>query len=350
MPSAEKVLLVRADADDRMGSGHVMRCLALAQTWQEVGGQVTFLSAIAPGATRERLASENVGVVDLSAEPGGGEDAVETIVLAGRLNASWVVTDGYHIGADHQRAVKDAGLSLLCVDDYGHAGCYCCDLVVNQNVYATESFYLRHESHTRLLLGLRYALLRREFRAWGQRRRETPQTARRILVTLGGGDPENVTLKVIHAIQQAGLAALEAVVIAGGTSRRDEQLRAAVADSRAPIRLERSVTNMPELMAWADMAVSGGGGTCSEMAYMGLPNLVLILAENQRINAETFAAKGAAVCLGEGGEVSPARLAHELAQLADSPARRRAMSRKGQELVDANGGKRVVGAMGESEA
>ena len=131
--------------------------------------------------------------------------------------------------------------------------------------------YANREAHTRLLLGTRYVLLRREFWPWRGWRREIPAVARKVLVTLGGGDPDNVTLKVIRALAQVEIEGLEAVVVVGPANPHLEELQAAVKDTPHPIRLESNVTNMPELMAWADVAITAGGSTCWETAFMGLP-------------------------------------------------------------------------------
>ncbi|MBE3120100.1 MAG: UDP-2,4-diacetamido-2,4,6-trideoxy-beta-L-altropyranose hydrolase, partial [Candidatus Atribacteria bacterium] len=144
-------LLLRVDASARIGTGHVMRCLALAQAWQEKGGRATFVMTTETPAVEARLASEGMQVTHLVTQPGSPEDAQQTVGLAQQREAVWIVVDGYYFGADYQQTIKRAGLRLLFVDDYGHAGHYYADLVLNQNIYANESLYPKREPHTRLL-------------------------------------------------------------------------------------------------------------------------------------------------------------------------------------------------------
>jgi UDP-2,4-diacetamido-2,4,6-trideoxy-beta-L-altropyranose hydrolase len=338
----DSVLVIRADADSQVGTGHVMRCLALAQAWQDGGGRALFLMAPAPPALESRLRSAEMEVLPLHTAPGTPEDAAETAALALSHGASWVVADGYHFGAEYQHRIKDAGLRLLVVDDYGHASHYCADLVLNQNIGASEELYSSREQHTRLLLGARYALLRREFWPWRSWRREIPEVARKVLVTLGGGDPDNVTLKVVQALAQVEIEGLEAVVIVGAANPHLEQLRAAVKDLPHFLGLRYNVTNMPELMAWADMAITAGGSTCWELAFMQIPAIVLILAGNQEPVARRLEEIGAVLNLGWPSRLSAAGISRVLANLLMSPTMRQDLARQTQSLVDGQGTTRVL--------
>lgn len=336
-------LLIRADAAIKIGSGHVMRCLALAQVWQDTQGQPLFIMANYAPALEERLKSEGMEVVHLTTEPGSLADAKETAVLAHQFNASWVVVDGYHFGSEYQKTIKNSGLSLLFIDDYGQAEHYYADFILNQNISADEQLYQHREPYTQLLLGTRYALLRREFWQWQRWHRTIPPVAAKVLVTLGGADPDNITLKVIQSLQQfVEVEKLEAVVVVGGSNPHYKTLAMAVQDSRFPIRLERNVTNMPELMAWADVAISAGGSTCWELAFMGLPSIVLVLAENQKAIAAELARQGIIINLGWHQDVTREQIGLALQELLRQPTKSETMSKKGKKLVDGNGARRVV--------
>jgi UDP-2,4-diacetamido-2,4,6-trideoxy-beta-L-altropyranose hydrolase len=340
-------LLIRADGDARIGTGHVMRCLALAQGWQDAGGHVQLAMASSTPTLEERLKAEGIKVFHLAKRPGSAEDATQVVSLARQIDASWVVTDGYHFGAAYQQIIKASGQCLLFIDDYGHAGHYAADLVLNQNIYADRSLYTSCRPNTCLLLGTRYALLRREFWKWCSRRRKVPPVARRVLVTLGGADTDNVTLKVIQALQLTEIDRLEAVVVIGGSNPHAEKLRSAIRNR--DIRLEHNVTDMPALMAWADLAVSAGGSTCWELAFMGLPSVILVLAENQQPVAVGLDAAGAAVSLGRPSAVTAVEIAETVTELAAAHEKRTASARRGRELVDGVGVARVVQSMQDHE-
>jgi UDP-2,4-diacetamido-2,4,6-trideoxy-beta-L-altropyranose hydrolase len=335
-------LLIRADAGTQIGIGHVMRCLALAQAWQDTGGRVVFLMATESPPLEARLRSEGMEVVHLPVQPGSTDDAIQTANHARQVGANWVVVDGYHFGAGYQRVIKDHGLHLLFIDDIGHAEHYYADRVLNQNIHAHEGLYKSKEPYTRLLLGTRYVLLRREFLKWRGWKREIPEVARKVLVTMGGSDPDNVTLKVIQALQQVDMDGLEAIVVVGGSNPNHEELQAAVQDSRFPIRLESNVTDMPELMAWADVAVSAGGSTCWEIAFMGLPSLVLVLSENQQGIATGLDEAGVVLNVGWYTKASIAQVTKTLVVLLEDRGLRRRMGLQGRELVDGLGSERAV--------
>lgn len=335
-------LLLRADADVRMGTGHVMRCLALAQAWHDAGSKAYLATAcLAPGL-EARWTAEGIGLERLSAKPASADDAEQTISLAGRLGVHWVVVDGYAFGSAFQRVLKRAGLGVLAIDDYGHADHYWADCVLNQNLHAQEALYAKREPYTRLLLGTRFALLRREFNTWHQWKRDIPEIGRKVLVTLGGSDPDNVTGKIIDSLHQVQIEGLEAVVVAGASNPHLAELEAALQKGRAAIRLRTAVTDMPGLMAWADVAVAAGGTTSWERALMGLPSLTIILAENQRALAETAEQAGIGWNLGPHQQLTvPGAVGALERLLTDAPTRTR-MARRGPELVDGLGAPRVV--------
>jgi UDP-2,4-diacetamido-2,4,6-trideoxy-beta-L-altropyranose hydrolase len=327
-----------------MGTGHVMRCLALAQAWRDAGGTACFAVAEGAEAVEGRLAHENASVRRITAPPGGEEDARQLLQAAGDLGAGWLVVDGYRFGAEYQRALKEAGARLLVIDDYGHAGHYHADLVLNQNLYADEGLYARRDAHTRLLLGPRYVLLGREFTKWRGRGRDVPAEARKVLVTLGGSDPDNVTLRAVGTLQTPGCAGLEAVVVVGAGNPHRAAVQAAVKEPRR-VRLRVNVTDMPELMAWADFALAAAGSTCWELALMGLPGLLVVSAENQAPVAASCAAAGVGRDLGWQHGLTADGLARSLQEMAADRDFRSAAARRGPELIDGRGAERVVSAL-----
>lgn len=311
-----------------------MRCLALAQAWRRSGGSAIFASAEITAALEARLTGEGFQCVRISVTPGTKENAVKTGELAKSQNASWVVADSYNFGLDYQRGIKAAGLRLLFLDDYGHAGEYVADLVLNQNITADAALYTRRAPYTRLLLGTRYALLRGEFLCWRDWKREIPAEARKVLVTLGGSDPDNVTGKVIAALRQ--FSEIETKIVIGGSNPHLEQLKSEIGNPKSEIELVVDATNMPELMVWADVAIAAGGTTSWELAFMGLPSLVLVLAENQRGIAAALSAANAA------RQTTPERLVADLEDLLSNDEIRRVLSQQGRQLVDGHGVSRVA--------
>jgi len=342
-------LLFRADANVAMGTGHVMRCLALAQAWQDLGGRAIFAMAGTTPAVTERLQSESCEVRAVSAtpgsQPGSREDSRQTIALARELHAEWVVVDGYQFSGDYQRSLKAAGCKVLFLDDYGHAGHYSADLVLNQNVGADGGLYKDRESYTRLLLGTRYCLLRREFNSWRGWKREIPATGRKVLIAMGGSDPDNFTQVAMRALRLVEIPRLETTVVVGGSNPHWASLQKSASEFAGALQLRRDVADMAELIAGADVAVSAAGTICWEMCLLGLPVLLIHVAENQRAVAEGLDKQGCAIHLGNLRDVSAERVASQLQRLLKSLETRRSLSQHARELVDGEGAKRVTSAM-----
>jgi UDP-2,4-diacetamido-2,4,6-trideoxy-beta-L-altropyranose hydrolase len=322
-----------------------MRCLALAQAWQEAGGRAIFASADLLPPVRARLLSEDFEVADIAAPAGSPGDAVSLENLARRCAAAWIVVDGYHFSADYQRALKAAGLTILLLDDNGEAAHYCADVVLNQNPHAVESLYSGREPYTRLLLGTRYVLLRREFRLWREWTRVVPPLGRKLLVSMGGSDPGNVTTALVPALASLQAEGVEVVIVAGGGNPHFASLERAIGPRNGGIRLLRDVANMPELMAWADVMLAAAGTICWEIFAMGLPALLVVTAANQRMAAEQSAALGAAQRLDGEIESIPTAAAPLLRRLLESQTMRQSLSSRARELVDMEGSARVVSVL-----
>jgi len=322
-----------------------MRCLALAQAWQDSGGNTVFAMADCSSSIKERLQKEPLSVVEISDESGSSDDARRTAELAHDHGAAWVTVDGYQFGAEYQRTLKALGLKILFLDDYGHAQEYCADIVLNQNISAGESAYKRCEPATRLLLGPRYCMLRREFYPWREWNREIAPIGHRVLVTMGGSDSQNFTEKAMDALGLIDDEKLEIAIVVGGSNLHYESLQRAAVGHRKKIRFYHDAPDMAELMAWADMAISAAGTTSWEICLLGLPAILISLAENQVPVAQELHSRGCAIHLGGPHQVSARSLAGPVAHILSSESDRHAMSWRCRELVDGRGAMRVVAAV-----
>ena len=344
-----QTILFRVDGSVATGTGHVMRCLALAQAWQDVGGKAVFAMAEGTSALRDRLLADSCQVLGISAEPGTRKDAGQTAALAGEQHAEWIVVDGYRFSAEYQCALRAAGYKVLFIDDCGQAGRYSAHLVLNQNVGATESLYQNRDVHTRLLLGPRYCLLRREFNGWRDYVREIPPAGHRVLITLGGSDSENLTARMLRAAASVKVENLEVTVVLGGSNPHFDSLQQTALklakQSAMKITLRKDVANMGELMAWADVAISAAGSTCWELCLLALPALLIDVAKNQTAVARELHRLGCAIHLGGTREISIGRLGSELERMLGSWESRRNLSRQSRELVDGSGSQRVISVL-----
>ena len=332
-----------------MGTGHLMRCLALAQAWKDAGGKVTFITACQNEDLLQRLREEEFDIHLLARSyPDTSDWAYTKDILAAHPDA-WVVLDGYHFDEVYQQRVKEGGHRLLVIDDIAHLKHYYADIVLNQNLH-TEQLHYSCESYTRLLLGTQYVLLRREFLAWRGWKREIPEVARRVLVTLGSSDPENYTLKVIQALQKVDVADLEATVVIGASNPHVEVLEAAIRQSRIPTRLIQNATNMPELMAWADVAASSAGTTTWELLFLSIPTLFLVLADNQHYTAEQIESQEVGKSLGQAENITVQSLAESIASLAKDFNLRAKMSKNARQIVDGQGTQRLINFTQETRA
>ena len=339
-------LLVRADADARRGAGHVLRSLALARAWRERGGSVRFVTIQPAPALKRRIQLAGAIVIELDdAYPSDGD---LTAAMLAQLQQSsgerpWAIVDGYHFDGKYQTQLRRAGCDLLAIDDNAHLPRYDADIVLNHGIHAPQLDY-RAGDDAWFLLGTEYALLRADFERWRDFRRAIPPRAKNILVTLGGGDADNVTAKVLEALRQLDGLDVSVQVLVGPLN---PHVCALAERAGAHIQLQTDVADTAALMAWADIAVAAGGTTAWELAFMQTPALLLVLAENQAGVAAGIHNFGAAQTLGQAGNLTSVDIADALRGLISDPTRRARMAEHGRVLVDGRGVERVIAAMTE---
>jgi UDP-2,4-diacetamido-2,4,6-trideoxy-beta-L-altropyranose hydrolase len=345
---APGMLVVRADASLGSGSGHVMRCLAIAQAWQDIGGDAVF--ALRETALYEpRLRSEGIRAAVIDAAPGSAEDAAQLIELAHTKGAAWVVVDGYCFDAAYQLALKQAGFKLVFVDDYGHAERYYADIILNPNPQGKSIAYNRREAHTRLLAGPEFALIRREFRRVRASQTQVPLLAKRLLVTMGGSDENNFTEVVLKALPFLHTPGLEATVVVGGANPHKGSLREVAASLGSMVKLVENTSAMPALMKDADLAVTAGGATCYELAFLGVPMIAITLAQNQEPTCRELADRGVAIDAGWFYSLEAESLCKRMLEIMGDPDGRKSLGDAGRSLVDGEGARHVVAYMRENK-
>lgn len=348
--SALSYLLIRANASSRIGSGHVMRCLALAQGWQRQGGRACFILSERIEGLANRIVGSGFDVCYLptGVDLGDVADSDFTIAQAKRLSASWIVIDGYDFDGDYQTRIKQASFKLLFVDDFGHCDSYSADLVLNQNVYAAASTYQTISDHTSLLLGCDYALLRNEFRPWIGWEKEIKPSASNLLVTLGGGDPDNQTKKVLQALNHID-PKLNVSIVVGAANPHVDTLKehASRLNAEHKITFLQNVNDMPQLISAADFAISAGGTTLWEIAFLTLPNITITIADNQKLSIENLVHRNVIKSLGWFEDVTVSDIVEAIKSLSLNQKARLRMKDHARQLVDGLGVDRVVREMQE---
>lgn len=341
MPAPPPHLVLRVDADRRIGTGYLMRCVALAEAWGASGGGLTFVGAYGDPRLGDRVRATGGRLVPLT--PGGARtvDLRTTLETLEITPHACCALDGPHHDADYQAAIRAAGHPLLVIDDVGRLPHYDADLLLNQNIDASGRHYAT-AADTVLLRGPRFALLRSGFRSGRDRLRETPRLAEKVLVTMGGADADNVSPAVLRALAEVGGVTLRVRVVAGPANPHVDRLRRAAGPGQEVLV---DVTDMAALMTWADVAVSGAGSTALELAGMGVPTILLVTAEDQPGAAAAWHQSGAAVSLGWYRRLRPHDLSRAVEALVLDRSRRVEMSRRGRDMVDGFGAARVVDAL-----
>lgn len=344
-------LFIRADATVSMGTGHIMRCIALGQAWKKQGGDVTFISHSPSKAITNRLDAEGFDLIRIKRICPDTQDIEATLNILcnpdlytknqAAYGGQWVVLDGYHFTPDYQKAITDKGFNLLVIDDYNHLDQYHATILLNQNI-ASDQYHYACPDDTTKLLGTEYIMLRSEFLT--AKPIQKSACAQNILITMGGSDPNNITLKVIAAIKEITHPDLKFKIIVGPENPNTGYLKTTFSSQDSTIELIENA-DMPQMMAWADLALTAGGSTCWELCYMAVPFIIITVAQNQIKLSCALEQAGAAVCMGKDACVTPQNIKDRLLMMIRDPEKLEKMKQLGTRLVDGKGSSRIIRAM-----
>lgn len=362
-------IAIRVDASPNIGSGHLLRCYTLAKALAEQGHQLIFVCRTLPLYFRQLLKDHGFSVLLLPPEfslLAQGleesridpldklqlEDALLTLKVLQSLQPllDWMIVDHYQLDARWEKEIHNYARHLLVIDDLADRP-HNCDLMLDQNPYPQlESRYDRLiPPNCCRLLGPAYLMLRSEF-THTQRPSITPQTtASRIMITMGGSDPKNISSWVLRSLSTLQTShPLQICVILGADFAHGSEVEEIVQSQKYhQIKVESAVTNMSAWMRESDLAISAGGSTTYELAYLGIPALVITASPTQVEIAKEMDHRGVNRYLGSFETLSTEEFLTALAQMIPDQHLRRRMSQRGQDLIDGQGVQRVLQAMGK---
>jgi UDP-2,4-diacetamido-2,4,6-trideoxy-beta-L-altropyranose hydrolase len=325
----------RVDASSTIGTGHVMRCLALAQGVEYAGAKAIFVCRELHGHLCDEIAARGIAVLRLPENTVGAapddcngpphaawlstswqNDAAQTrAILEPFAPVDWLVVDHYALDARWEATLRPSAKQLMAIDDLFDRP-HDVDLLLNQNILpgGSASYAGLLPSACRLLLGPCYALLQSRYEEL--RSRIPPRRGKigRVLVYFGGVDTANLTGRSLKALLAAGCGDLDIDVVLPVASPHTDSVRA-LADRLPGAHVHEALPSLAELMASADLAIGAGGTTSWERLCLGLPALVVTLSDNQLMIASALQANKLAQWLGHHDEVTVERLADALRPL-----------------------------------
>ena len=337
-------LYIRVDGDAMIGAGHVVRSLAVAHAWKAGGGQVHFIGRIESKDLLAGITGHGFEFTPYHGEYPDTDDCqhlIEIMAEETEITNTWCVLDGYLFDSDYQDQLKESGCRILVIDDNAHLPEYTADIILNPNIYAPRLRYHCPLS-TELLLGTQFVLLRQQFLLHGRPAKQIPDQASKILITMGGGDFHNVTLKIINALKISDYPGVEVKIVIGPANPHRDSVQNELQDAHFKWEVLGPVDNMAKLMSWADLAITAGGGTCWELAFMGVPFFLVVTADNQKRSATGIADAHAGINMGWPEDFSAMELAGKIVRLLENPQQRRELSQNGQQLVDGRGVLRLM--------
>jgi UDP-2,4-diacetamido-2,4,6-trideoxy-beta-L-altropyranose hydrolase len=369
--AAQKIAF-RTDASLLMGSGHVMRCLTLADALKAQGAQCHFISRAHIGHLLEVIRQRGFAVTALPAElspslantqvaserpkelahaPWLGcdwqTDAEQTRAVLVKLQPDWLVVDHYAIDQRWETALRPHYQKLMVIDDLADRP-HQCDFLLDQNLGHQPNDYANLvPAQCKVLTGPQYALLRPEFaalRAYSLQRRQQP-VLKHVLITMGGVDQSNATGQVLQALKGCALSQdCRISVVMGLQAPWLQQVQAQAQDMPWPTEVLVNISDMAQRMADSDLAIGAAGSTSWERCCLGLPTLMVVLADNQKDAAVHLEYAGAAYCMTLDTQLHQ-QLQDRTRHLLNQPDGLNQMTIHASRITDGAGVDRVMAAM-----
>jgi UDP-2,4-diacetamido-2,4,6-trideoxy-beta-L-altropyranose hydrolase len=320
-----KNIAFRADASLHIGTGHVMRCLTLADSLRAEGHQCHFICREQPGHLVQKIQNLGFSVHTLPAVPSpatgvipapydqwlGADwttDAQQTSVLIQGLCLDWLITDHYALDRDWEHFIQrqHPRLNLMVIDDLANRHHHC-HILLDQNLGRQASDYAPWVgTECKVFAGADYVMLRSEFtrlRPYSLARRATSQL-HSILISMGGIDNDDATSLVLRTLQDTPMpSSTQITVVMGGGAPHIDSVKAIAAQMPYATRVVVNASNMAQLMADSDLAIGAAGSTSWERCHMGLPTLMVILAANQQPACQALEHQQAALSIGQFADI-----------------------------------------------
>ena len=350
----------RVDASSQIGTGHFMRCLALADGLKQHGVQIRFVSRGLPEHLRDMLAAKRHEFALLSTPPDDAtwdelahaawlgvsqaQDATNTIQALSDVDWDWLIVDHYALDARWEKTLRQTARQIMVIDDIADRR-HDCDVLLDQNFYADmQTRYAgKVSAHCQLLLGPRYALLRDEFRILHEQVKPRSGPVKRLLVFFGGVDADNYTGRTIEVLGEISISGLHVDVVIGAQHPCREWIEAACAQHGFICHVQTD--KMAELMAAADLAIGAGGSAAWERCCLGLPSLAISTVDNQQKQVADAAREGLLYSPEIQGDASQTIRRHTKA-LIENDYLRQLISRNSMQAVDGRGLPRIIGNLG----
>ncbi len=325
-------VLIRTEGGPSIGFGHVRRCLSLAQALREQGADVLFL-VNDDAAIRSQIASVGFEAKPIAID----QDPDSTVQWCNTLRPQAVVVDSYRFEGPWFEALEPSTRCVIAIEDLANRHVPVEVVVVN----CTPDGDRRRPNAQHACGTPRYALLRPEFARPFERR--ISSDVKRVLITVGGGDPHRLTPRLIEWTRHALGPVLLDVIIG---PLFDDTVLSQLNGDHPGVTYHRQPEHMRDLMLSADLAISGGGQTTYELAATGTPTIAVQVVDNQEKNLNGLEAEGALVRVGDAADRSlEAQVIEALKRLAQNPAARASLSAAGRALVDGRGAERVARAI-----
>lgn len=357
-----KRVLFRVDSGSQLGIGHVRRCASLANALNEIGFECVFVCLDLPQNISDYLKARGFlvyfitgyakefgwTVCESDQHLGLGEkifkqaDWLATSKITDVFKPDLLVVDHYFLDKTWEEKFKKRGITIVAIDDLANRP-HDCDIIIDQNYFGSQ-VDLRYESLVPndciKLLGPSHAIIEKEYSELSKSKKVN-NDVKKVLISLGGSDPTNATSLVLELLLESQMAHLNFDVVLGPSNVFHKEIEKQT--YHVPnVKIHRAPDSLLKLMSESDVVIGAGGSSIWERMTLGIPSLVIGIAENQVAICQRLAADGLIIYVGKSNEISASHFIREFEHLVNSSLKRKNMAAKNKEIVNGAGAQKVA--------
>jgi UDP-2,4-diacetamido-2,4,6-trideoxy-beta-L-altropyranose hydrolase len=270
-------IFFRVDASEKIGNGHLVRCMTLAKSLLNHEFIVVFICSFISDSLAQLIVSEKIILEKIDSFVDDLTDANYVINVLDKYSTGLIVVDHYELNIRWHQIISKFVYKIIVIDDLANRPLFC-HLLINSGCFNKDAYQMLLPDCCEQMLGPEYVILKPEYLFY--KKKDCQEQIKRVFIFMGGADSKNITSKIIEAFSDSTFDSINFDLVIGSSNSRKCEIEKLVA-SKTNFSIFQNRPHLADLMQKADIAFGAGGATSWERICVGLPSAVITLSENQ---------------------------------------------------------------------